>query len=143
MKQTSYRLLQLLLLLICASHVALGLGINLVHSFPEMAATWYGAKEIDWTPQFTYILRPVGAYMVVMGMLTAVALMNPRKHTIIVFALATLLLIRAAQRLVFQEEIAAAFDIGTARNVTNAIFFGALGAGLFVLRILAGGKPSS
>ena len=143
MKETSFRVLQVLLLLICASHLVLGLGINLIPSFPETAASWYGAKNIDWTPQFTYILRPVGAYMIVMGMLAAVAATNPRKHTIIVFGIATLLLIRAAQRLVFQEDIAAAFDIGTMRNTTNMIFFGAMGAGLFVLRVVAGGKPSS
>ena len=145
MKATCFRVLQVLLLLICTAHLVFGLGLNFSTEFPKSLAGWYGVNDMDnWTtPQFSYILRPIGAYMVVMGILTAVAAINPRRHSLIIFGLSVLLLMRAAQRLIFQEEIAEAFGIGTARNVTNMLFFAGMGVALLVLRVLAGSKPAS
>lgn len=129
--------LRVLLLLICAFHVVVGLGLNVSPEFPKMMAKYYGAAEVDWTVQFVYILRPLGAFMFVLGTLAAVAATNPLKHRGICFGFAALFIIRGFQRIVFQEEIQTAFGIGAGRNSINMIFFIGLGIVLLVFYFLA------
>jgi hypothetical protein len=128
MKQT----LQALLCFVCAAHVVIGLGLNLVPGFPPLMAGIYGAT-VDWTPQFTYILKPLGAFMLTVGLLAGVAATNPIRYAPIVYAVAVLFVIRSTQRLVFASESSQAFGITLARDVAVASFFLALALALFVL----------
>lgn len=132
MKSKSLLLLQVLLWLICAFHIVIGVGINVSAEFPRFMAVVYGAT-VQWTPQFSYILKPLGAFMLVLGILAAVAARNPIGHRPIILGFVTLFTLRALQRLVFQEEIHNAFVIATGRNIVSMIFFFALAAGLFAL----------
>ncbi len=143
MKGTCRVLLRLLLLGVCLAHLGIGVGLHVSPEFPKMLAPWYGATEVEWTPQFLYILRPIGAYMLVMGMLAAVAIGDPRKHSAIVYGLALLLVFRGIQRIVFQGELLQAFGIETYRNLINAGFFAGLGILLFLLRLGAGGTADA
>lgn len=138
MKGTYCVLLRLLLLSVCLAHLAIGMGLQMSPEFPRMLAPWYGATQVEWSPQFLYILRPIGAYMLVMAMLAAVAVGDPRKHSAIVYGLALLLVFRGIQRIVFQAEIIHAFGIETYRNLINVCFFAGLGILLFLLRLGAG-----
>jgi hypothetical protein len=142
MKGKYLALLRLLLLSVCLSHLALGLGLNFSSELPKTVAPWYGATKVEWTPQFLYILKPVGAYMIAMGLLAAVAMLSPRKHSAIVFGIAVLLILRGLQRLVFQQDIVEAFGVSTVRNLINAGFFAGLGAMLVVLRLGAGSSST-
>lgn len=123
--------LRVFLALICAFHVIVGLGVNVWPEFPKLMAGYYGAAEVDWTPQFVYMLRPLGAFMFVLGLLAAVAAMNPLKHRAICYGFSVLFFLRALQRIVFQADIETAFGIGPVRNYVNAAFF--LGMALALL----------
>lgn len=138
MKGTCYVLLRLLLLWICLFHLGIGVGLNVSPEFPKMVAPWYGATKVVWSPQFLYILRPIGAYMVVMGLLVAVAAVDPRKHSAIVYGIGLLLIFRGMQRIVFEDEIMQAFGIGAGQNMINMCVFGGLGILVFLLRLGAG-----
>ena len=132
MQGTSFRALQAFLWMICAFHVIVGVGLNLSSAIPAGMASYYGA-EVNWTPQFVYILKPLGAFMFVLGILAAVAARNPLGNKMVVYGLVTLFVIRALQRVVFGGEIYAAFAIAPGRNIGNAVFFVALAVALFTL----------
>ena len=124
--------LQALLCFVCAAHVVIGAGVNLAPGFPPLMAGIYGAT-VDWTPQFTYILKPLGAFMLTVGLLAGIAATDPARHRAIVNAVAVLFVLRSAQRMIFADETLRAFGITLARDVAVASFFLALAAALVVL----------
>ncbi len=126
------QVLQALLCFVCAAHVVIGVGVNLAPGFPPLMAGIYGAT-VDWTPQFTYILKPLGAFMLTVGLLAGIAATDPVRHSAVVYAVAVLLVIRSAQRLVFADETLRAFGITLARDVAVSCFFLSLAAALVVL----------
>ena len=126
------RVLQVLLWMICAAHVVIGLGLNLAPGFGQQMAGLYGAT-VDWTPQFTYILKPLGAFMLTVGLLAGVAATDPARYSAIVYGVVALLVMRSAQRLLFAGEISRAFNIESARNVTFLAVFLTLAVVLAVL----------
>jgi hypothetical protein len=126
------RLLQALLCFVCAAHLVIGLGVNLAPGFPPIMAGIYGAT-VDWTPQFTYILKPLGAFMLTVGLLAGLAATDPVRYSAVVYAVAVLFVIRSAQRLVFADESMRAFGITLARDVVVASLFLALALVLVVL----------
>lgn len=132
MQGTSFKTLQVFLWMICAFHVIVGAGINLSSGIPAAMASYYGA-QVDWTPQFVYILKPLGAFMLVLGMLSAVAALDPLRNKMIVYGFVTLFAIRALQRIVFGGEIYDAFAIASGRNIGNAVFFILMALALFTL----------
>jgi len=125
-------LLQIFLWIICAFHVIVGLGLNLSSGFPQIMAGYYGAT-VNWTPELLYILKPVGAFMIAIGIMAAAAARDPVGHRSIVYGLVALFIIRGLQRIAFAEEIAGAVAIDSTRNIINAIIFLLLGGALFLL----------
>jgi hypothetical protein len=102
---------------------------------PFMASV-YGA-EVNWTPEFTYIIKPLGAFMFVLGLICIAAVRNPLKNPMIIYGFAVLFVIRAMQRVLFAQEIFETFSIGVSRNIVNITFFFAMAAVLIVLERLA------
>ena len=137
MKGVPFRLLQALLWLASLSHIIIGGGIMISPEFQRAMAGIYGA-EVDWTGQFIYILRPLGAFMLVLGLLLAVAALDPWKHRLIVYGLCGVLFLRVLQRVVFREDIQDAFHIGTAQDLGMAGFFLAEAVAILVLLHRAG-----
>ena len=136
------RLLQGLMWFVAGSHAVVGAGAMASQQFREWAAAGYGAS-VAWTPQFVYILKPLGAFMVVLGGLGAAAALDPLRHRLIVYGFVALLLLRDAQRLLFQEEIREAFGVTPARNLAAGGFFLALAVALVVLlRLAERGRPA-
>jgi hypothetical protein len=66
-----------------------------------------------------------------------VAARDPVRHRLIVYGFIAVLLLRDLQRLVYQQEIQAAFGIGFAWNLAVGGFFFAQAALMFVLLQLA------
>lgn len=114
--------LRALLWFVCLSHILLGGAIMISPEFQEKVAALYGAK-VDWTPQFVYILRPLGAFMTVLGLVGLTAAVNPLRNRAIVYGFAALLTIRVVQRFVFKDDIEQAFAIEPARNMIAALGF--------------------
>ena len=125
-------LLKVFLWFICAFHVIVGVGLNVSPAFPQAMADYYGAS-VDWSPAFLYIVKPIGAFMIALGVMAAAAARDPMGHGAVVYGFVVLFVIRGLQRLVFQEEIAEAVAIAANRNITNAVVFLVMAAALFLL----------
>ena len=126
MNGTSYKTLQILLGLIGLFHLVVGLGLNLIPGFVGVMANWYGAN-VETTVPFVYILKPLGVFMVALGVLGVAAARAPLACPMIPYAFAVVFFGWALQRIVFQGEIQTAFGIASGRNLGNAVFFFALG----------------
>ena len=88
---------------------------------------------VDWTPQFTYMLKPLGAFMLTVGLLAGTAARHPVRHPAVVYAVAVLFVIRSAQRMFFADETLRAFGITLARDAAVASLFLVLAAALVLL----------
>jgi hypothetical protein len=142
MKSKQLIVLQVFLWLICAFHVIVGIGVNVSPEFPQFVAQYYGA-EVNWTPELKYFVKPVGAFMLALGVMAGVAARNPLGYSSIVYGFVLLFVVRGLQRLIFQGEIEAAFDVASGRNLGNAVFFLLMAAGLVLLLRFARQQPNS
>jgi hypothetical protein len=124
------RAVKVLLWVFCIYHVITGLGVNVAPAMMKNVASAYGAS-VDLTPQFAYLGKMFGAYMVVIGLLAGAAALDPVKHRLIVNGIILLFVLRVVQRLVFINEIQSTFGISAARDLSNAAFFLAFAAALF------------
>jgi len=77
-------------------------------------------------------VKPLGAFMLVLGLLAGAAAANPHRYRAVVYGFALLFLIRAAQRIAFSQEIHDTFGIAVSRNTGNAIFFAVAAVALVV-----------
>jgi hypothetical protein len=141
MRGTPFRLLQALLWFAGLSHILIGGGIMLSPASQRALAGLYGA-EVEWTAQFVYILRPLGAFMFVLGLLVAAAALDPWKHRLIVYGLCGVLFLRVLQRLLLQRDIQDAFHVSPGRDLGMAAFFAAEAVAILVLLHRAGKAAS-
>lgn len=132
MKSKSLIGLQIFLWGICGFHVIVGIGVNVFTDFPQIVAQFYGA-QVNWTPELSYIVKPVGAFMLTLGVLAGVAARKPLDYPATIYGFVLLFVVRGLQRIIFQGEIETAFEIASGRNLGNAIFFLLMAAGLVLL----------
>ena len=128
----AYRILKAYLWFIAAFHLLVGIAVNVSPSLTQAIARGYGAT-VDWTPQFTYILHPLGAFMIALGLMAIAAARDPRRYSAVVLGFVVLFVIRALHRLVFGSAITAAFGISASRNMTNMVIFALQAVVLFLL----------
>jgi hypothetical protein len=129
--------LQLLMWIVAGFHIVTGLGLNLSRGFVETMATFYGANVEEWSPQFLYILYPLGAFMLALGAMAVLPALWPGKYRPIVWIFAGLFAIRATHRLVLGEISEGVFGIDHQRTMVNMAFFYGLAACLIVADQLA------
>ena len=128
----AYQILKGYLWFIAAFHLVVGLAVNVSSSLTQAIARGYGAT-VDWTPQFTYILHPLGAFMIALGVMAIAAARDPRRYSAVVGGFVLLFAIRALHRVVFGSAITDAFGISSSRNMINMVIFAAQAVLLFVL----------
>lgn len=135
------RLLRALLILVCVSHLLLGL---VAFSSPEWtaraAALFYGA-HVEASPAAAHLMRMIGAYMLAVGVMAAMAARDPGKNRTLVLGVCVLLALRVIQRLVHAEEVHRAFEVSYPRIYWQSAFFTLLAAALFYCRP-GGDKPA-
>src|SRR5579871_1770809 len=105
------RVLQAHLWMIGVFHVVIGVGLNVSPEFIPVVAKWYGAERVDVTDQLLVLVKPIGAFMFILGVLAAVAAVRPLRYRAVIYSFAGLFFIRALQRLVWGHEQTAAFGI--------------------------------
>ena len=132
MPNTSQRVLKAYLWFIALFHVFVGVAVNISPAFTQMIARGYGAT-VDWTPQFTYILHPLGAFMIVLGLLAGAAAREPERYEGVILGFVVLFAIRALHRVVYAGVLSQAFGISSSRNTTNMIIFAVQAVALFLL----------
>jgi hypothetical protein len=116
--------------MVAAFHLVVGIGLNVSPRFAPVMADLYGAHVEQWSPQFLYILRPLGAFMLALGLIAAATVRYPREMRPVVYALAVLFVIRALHRLLDGPTITEVFGISSGRNLGNMVFFFGLAAAL-------------
>jgi len=132
MPSTSQRILKAYLWFIALFHLFVGVAVNVSPTFTQMIANGYGAR-VDWTPQFTYILHPLGAFMIILGLLAGAAAREPERYEGVILGFVVLFAIRALHRLVYGDMLTQAFGIAPSRNTMNAVLFIAQAIVLFLL----------
>jgi hypothetical protein len=132
MPTTSQRVLKAYLWFIAIFHVFVGVAVNMSPTFTRAIAAGYGAR-VDWTAQFTYILHPLGAFMIVLGLLAGAAAREPERYEAVILGFVVLFAIRALHRVVYGGVLTEAFGIAPSRNTVNLVIFAAQAILLFVL----------
>jgi hypothetical protein len=135
---TALTLLKISLWITCAFHILVGLCLNLDIGLKEWVGSGLYNAQVDWSqPQFVYILKPLGAFMFVLGLMTAIAAREPLRNKLMVYGFALLWVIRSLQRLIFWQEIQNAFAISASSMTTGLIFVFLSGVLLLVLLYFA------
>lgn len=131
-RSVAFRLLQILLGFISLFHVVMGTGLMFSPGFQAGAAALYGA-HVDWTPQAIYLVRILGSFAFVFGILALAAARRPLQNQAIIYGFIALFLLRDAHRLLFNAEIQAAFGLASRTNTMTNGFFLAQTVLLYVL----------
>ena len=128
------RWLSLFLWIVCAFHIFVGVSLNVDLGLKEwVGGTLYNAT-VDWSNgQFAYILKPLGAFMIALGVMAAFAARNPSGNRPIIYGFAFLFTLRGLQRLMFMSEIETAFAIPASRSMIQMVVMLLLALGLVVL----------
>ena len=135
---TALTLLKVALWITCAFHILVGLSLNLDIGLKEWVGSGLYNAQVDWSqPQFVYILKPLGAFMFILGLMAAIAARNPLPNKLIVYGFALLWLVRSLQRIIFWQEIENAFAIPTGSLMSGTIFVFLSGVLLVVLLYFA------
>lgn len=118
----------------CAFHVLVGLSLNVDIGLREwVGSTLYNA-QVDWSDgQFAYIMKPLGAFMIALGVMAAMAARDPLGNRAIIIGFAVLFTIRGLQRLLYMQEIESVFAIPASRSLVQMVVMLSLALGLVLL----------
>jgi hypothetical protein len=128
--------LTVLMWLVALSHFAIGVALLGPQAPREWIAAAYCA-EVAWDHQFTYILKPLGVFMIALGAVGVMAARRPLAHKPIVIIFILLLAARVVQRLIHTTDITEAFAISASRTYFNAAAFAMLSIALLLSLIIA------
>jgi hypothetical protein len=132
MQSTSLRVLKAYLWFIALFHLVVGIAVNVSPGMTRSIAAGYGAT-VDWTPQFVYILHPLGAFMIALGLMAVAAARDPHRYEWVVLGFVALFAIRALHRILFADVLSSAFSIAPSRNTINMVVFVVQAILLFML----------
>jgi hypothetical protein len=93
---------------------------------------WQAHVTVD--PQFSYLAKFLGAYVIAFGVMLLAIAKDPVRYGPLVYVAALLGAIRIAERLIFAAELKQAFGIGFDRTIVTAIIVLALNGGLILLK---------
>lgn len=120
--------------IVCAFHILVGLSLNVDIGLREwVGGTLYNAR-VDWSDgQFAYIMKPLGAFMIALGVMAAMAARNPLGNRAIIIGFAVLFTMRGLQRLLYMQEIESVFAIPSSRSLVQMVVMLSLALGLVLL----------
>jgi len=93
---------------------------------------WHANVVVD--PQFTYLAKFLGAYVVAFGVMMLFIAANPVRYAALVYPAVLVAVLRIAERLVFAGELKAAFGIGMDRTIGTIVVVAILNLGLLLLK---------
>jgi hypothetical protein len=119
---------------VCAFHILVGLSLNVDLGLREwVGSTLYNA-QVDWSDgQFAYIMKPLGAFMIALGIMAAFAARDPLGNRAIIIGFACLFTMRGLQRLLFMNEIESVFAIPASKGMLQMVVMLSMAAGLMLL----------
>jgi hypothetical protein len=131
-------LVRLIMAWICAGHVITGLAALISDERGlQVGALLYGA-EFDPTPQFLYIIRPLGVYILALAYLQAMAVRDPWRYRAVIDATLAVFAARQVQRYFFSADIQSIFGISGEQHLLRSLYFLLLALVLLVARLRLG-----
>lgn len=127
------RYLKGLLWFIAVYQLAVGISLLVSPDSARLIVTLFGAT-VAWTPEFAFMLKPLGAYMLMTGVIAWGTARASVPHPMVTYALAVLFLINAAYRVLHFAGIQAMFGIPAALLVAQIATLLALAAGCLLLQ---------
>jgi len=129
---------------VCAFHVLVGLSLNVDIGLREWVGSSLYNAQVDWSDgQFAYIMKPLGAFMIALGVMAAMAARDPLGNRPIIIGFAVLFTMRGLQRLLFMDEIERVFAIPSSRSLMQMVVMLSLAVVLVVLLRAASAGSSS
>ena len=114
-------------------HMVLGvLGLISGDFAAKLGAVVYGAN-VQVTPVFSYMAKYLAAYVFAFGVMMLMLASNPVKYRKLVFVALVVAVVRILSRLVFADELRAAFGIGMNRSLETIAVVAVLNLVLFIL----------
>lgn len=133
MKQFSIRIV---LGIVCLYHLCTGLLMTLSQSSAEwLGRIGFGLNEMPGAAAMP-IIRMLGAYMLLAGVLLALVIWQPVRHRAVLSALAGLVVLRSLQRLIYADELAASLGIAASRNRISITVLSVMAIALVGCRLL-------
>jgi len=106
-----------LLWLICAYHVTVGVLLNCPQAWIAAAAkSLFGNMTLAGDPGMYFVLRPMGVYVILFGIMMGVAAWNPVKNRALITVGVILFALRIIQRIMTAGEFQSLFGVSQARN---------------------------
>jgi hypothetical protein len=131
-------LLKAVLWFICAFHILVGLSVNLDIGLKEWVASAIYYANVDWNqPQFVYILRPLGAFMITLGIIAGIAARDPLRNQGIVWSFVFLWGLRTLQRVGYWGHIRETFELPARGMLSGTIVVFLSGVILAALLVMA------
>jgi hypothetical protein len=131
-------LVRLIMAWICAGHVITGLAALISgERGVQLGSLLYGAA-FDPTPQFLYIIRPLGVYILALAFLQAMAVRDPWRYRAVIDATLGVFAARQAQRYFFSGDIESIFGIPGEQHLLRSLYFLLLALVLLVARLRLG-----
>ena len=93
---------------------------------------WHANVVVD--PQFSYLAKFLGAYVVAFGVMMLFIAKDPVRYRSLVYVAIVVAVLRIAERLIFAGELKSTFGIGMDRTIITIIVVGALNLGLLLLK---------
>src|SRR4026207_1287125 len=103
--------------IVCAFHVLVGLSLNVDIGLREWVGSSLYNAQVDWSDdQVAYIMKPLGAFMIALGVMAAMAARDPLGNRPIIIGFAVLFTMRGLQRLLFMDEIEGVVGVPSSRR---------------------------
>ena len=115
-------------------HIILGLIGSISGELGAQAARAIFDARVDITPQFSYLVKYLGAYTIAFGVMMLLVAWNPVKYRLFIYVGILLIAVRITQRLIFASQLESAFGISWGRNLLNTTIIALLALGLYLFR---------
>ena len=120
--------------IVCAFHILVGLSLNVDLGLREWVGSSLYNAQVDWSDgQFAYIMKPLGAFMIALGVMAAMAARNPLANRSIIIGFVILFTMRGLQRLLYMREIESVFAIPSSRSLVQMVVMLAFAVALWLL----------
>lgn len=114
-------------------HLLIGiLGLTSGEVAARVGAVMYGA-HVEVTPMFSYLVKYLCAYVIAFGAMMLILASDPVKYRNLVYVALLVAAIRILSRLIFADELRAAFGIGMTRSLETIAAVAVLNLALFAL----------
>jgi hypothetical protein len=127
-------LLQIVLWLIALYHVLMGFGAALSDRVAEsLAASVFGIR-LRLTPQASYLVKLLGVYTVVFGVIVMRAAVDPGRYPALLDGVVVLYILRILNRIVHRKLYIEAFETTDPRVRTDIAMLALFGAAVLILK---------